>query len=378
MVACASCGRENADDARFCSACGTALGSAEPARESRKVVTVLFCDLVGSTALGESTDPEALRARMRRYFADLRAIVERHGGTVEKFVGDAVMAVFGIPVSHEDDALRAVRAASEMRAAISEHGLEARIGVNTGEVVVGGEGETLVTGDAVNVAARLEQAASSGEVLIGAETRQLVRDAVRVEPVDALVLKGKAQPVVAFRLLEVLPDAAGLTRHLETPLVGRERERRRLWRDYEDAAADRSCRLFTLLGPAGIGKSRLVADFLEQVGEDADVLRGRCLHYGEGITYWPLVEILVSIGVEPTTSSVRRRPRRSSPFDACSKPAPPSGPRSSSSTTCNGQRRSSSTSSSTLRISRATRPSSCSASRERSCSTSDRAGVAES
>ena len=134
-------------------------------RETRKVVTVLFCDLVGSTALGESTDPEALRARMRRYFADLRAILERHGGAVEKFVGDAVMAVFGIPVAHEDDALRAVRAAWEMREAVSVHGLEARIGVNTGEVVVGGEGETLVTGDAVNVAARLEQSAPAGEVL---------------------------------------------------------------------------------------------------------------------------------------------------------------------------------------------------------------------
>ena len=299
MAACPSCGRENADDARFCSACGTALTAVEPARESRKVVTVLFCDLVGSTALGESTDPEALRARMRRYFEDLRAIIERHGGTVEKFVGDAVMAVFGIPVSHEDDALRAVRAAAEMRAAISEHGLEARIGVNTGEVVVGGEGETLVTGDAVNVAARLEQAAAAGEVLIGAETRLLVRDAVRVEAVEPLVLKGKAEPVEAFRLLEVISDAAPLARHPETPLVGRERERQRLWRDYEDAVADRTCRLFTLLGPAGIGKSRLVADFLERVGDSTDVLRGRCLHYGEGITYWPLVEILLAIGVGP-------------------------------------------------------------------------------
>jgi class 3 adenylate cyclase/tetratricopeptide (TPR) repeat protein len=268
-------------------------------REQRKVVTVLFCDLVGSTALGESTDPEALRARMRRYFEDLRAILERHGGTVEKFVGDAVMAVFGIPVSHEDDALRAVRAAAEMRVAIAEHRLEARIGVNTGEVVVGGEGETLITGDAVNVAARLEQAASAGEVLIGAETRLLVRDAVVVEPVEALVLKGKSQPVDAYRLLEVIGDAAGLARHLETPLVGRERERQRLWRDYEDAVADRTCRLFTLLGPAGIGKSRLVADFLERVGDSADILRGRCLSYGEGITYWPLVEILIAIGVEP-------------------------------------------------------------------------------
>ncbi|MBA2641629.1 MAG: AAA family ATPase [Actinobacteria bacterium] len=299
MVTCPSCARENADDARFCSACGSPLVAPEPAREQRKVVTVLFCDLVGSTALGESTDPEALRSRMRRYFDDLRQIIERHGGVVEKFVGDAVMAVFGIPVSHEDDALRAVRAASEMRAAISAHGLEARIGVNTGEVVVGGEGDTLVTGDAVNVAARLEQAAAAGEALIGAETRALVRDAVRTEAVEPLVLKGKSEPVEAFRLVEVLAGAESLARHPETPLVGRERERQRLWRDYEDAVADRTCRLFTLLGPAGIGKSRLVADFLERVGDSADVLRGRCLHYGEGITYWPLVEMLLAIGVDP-------------------------------------------------------------------------------
>ena len=280
--------------------CGASL-TAEPiaTRQERKVVTVLFCDLVGSTALGESTDPEALRARMGRYFEDLRTIIERHGGTVEKFVGDAVMAVFGIPLSHEDDALRAVRAASEMRTAIAEHGLDARIGINTGEVVVGGLSETLVTGDAVNVAARLEQAAGPGETLIGAATRVLVRDAVRVDAVEALPLKGKSAPVEAFRLLEVLPDSDGLARRLETPLVGRERERQRLWRDYEDAVADRTCRLFTLLGPAGIGKSRLVADFLERVGDSSDVLRGRCLSYGEGITYWPLVEILISVGVEP-------------------------------------------------------------------------------
>ncbi|MBA3434312.1 MAG: AAA family ATPase [Actinobacteria bacterium] len=299
MTACPSCARENPDDARFCSTCGAQLAAPEPARESRKVVSILFCDLVGSTALGESTDPEALRGRMRRYFADLRAIIERHGGVVEKFVGDAVMAVFGIPVAHEDDALRAVRAAAEMRVAITGHGLEARIGINTGEVVVGGEGETLVTGDAVNVAARLEQAAGSGEALIGGETRRLVRNAVRVEPVEPLTLKGKSEPVEAFRLVEVIADADALLRHPEAPLVGRTRERERLWRDFEDAVTERTCRLFTLLGPAGIGKSRLVADFLDRVSGDADVLRGRCLHYGEGITYWPLVEILVAIGVEP-------------------------------------------------------------------------------
>jgi class 3 adenylate cyclase/tetratricopeptide (TPR) repeat protein len=270
-------------------------------REQRKVVTIFFCDLVGSTALGESTDPEVVRARLARTFEELRAILERHGGSVEKFVGDAVMAVFGIPVAHEDDALRAVRAAAEMRQAIAAHGLEARVGINTGEVVVGGAGQTLVTGDAVNIAARLEQAADSGEILIGAQTRALVRDAVSVDPLEPLEFKGKAAPVEAYRLLEVINNVAPLARHLETPLVGRERERQRLWRDYEDTVADRTCRLFTLLGPAGIGKSRLVADFLERAGESAELLRGRCLSYGEGITYWPLVEMLVLIGVPPET-----------------------------------------------------------------------------
>jgi len=299
MAACASCGRECADDARFCSACGAELALAEPPRESRKVVTVLFCDLVGSTALGESTDPEALRTRMRRYFADLRAILERHGGTVEKFVGDAVMAVFGIPVAHEDDALRAVRAAWEMQQAVSAHGLAARIGLNTGEVVVGGEGETLVTGDAVNVAARLEQSAPAGEVLLGSETRLLVRDAVRVERAEPLTLKGKSRPVEAFRLRDVIAGAEPVARHLDGVLVGRERERARLRREYEDTVADRSCRLVTLLGAAGVGKSRLVADFLDDTRREADVLHGRCLSYGEGITYWPLVELLLAIGVDP-------------------------------------------------------------------------------
>jgi tetratricopeptide (TPR) repeat protein len=209
-----------------------------------------------------------------------------------------VMAVFGIPVSHEDDALRAVRAASEMREAITAHGLEARIGINTGEVVVGGEGETLVTGDAVNLAARLEQAAAPGETLIGERTRALVRDAVEAEPLEPLELKGKREPVHAYRLVDVVgPDP--IARRLDTPLVGRERERRRLWRDYEDVVEDRACRLFTLLGPAGIGKSRLVADFVDRVRESADVLRGRCLPYGEGITYWPLVEMLTPFQIDP-------------------------------------------------------------------------------
>src|SRR5207237_2722883 len=189
--------------ARFCDACGVALGDGADAGEQRKTVTVLFCDVTGSTALGEALDPERLRALLARYFDGMKAIVERHGGTVEKFIGDAVMAVFGIPVVHEDDALRAVRAAVEMRAALPELGVEGRIGVMTGEVVTGTE-ERLATGDAVNVAARLEQAAQPGEVLLGEPTLALVHDAVEVEPVDPLELKGKAEPVPAYRLLNVL------------------------------------------------------------------------------------------------------------------------------------------------------------------------------
>src|SRR5437763_16434353 len=160
-MVCANCGHENSDAARFCEACGAALGGGSG--ERRKVVTVLFCDVVGSTALGESTDPEALRALLARYFGRMSVIVELHGGSVEKFIGDAVMAVFGVPVVHEDDALRACRAAVEMRDALPELGVEGRIGVNTGEVLTGTE-ERLATGDAVNVAARLEQEAQAGEV----------------------------------------------------------------------------------------------------------------------------------------------------------------------------------------------------------------------
>src|SRR5215212_2893596 len=208
MIVCAACGHGSAVGFRFCGGCGAPLEDAPARREVRKVVTVLFCDLTGSTALGDRTDPETLRATMRGYYDSMRAILERHGGAVEKFVGDAVMAVFGVPVSHEDDALRAVRAAWEMRAKVPELGLAARIGVNTGEVVAG-EGDTLVTGDAVNVAARLEQAADPGEVLIGPETRRLVRDAVTAEPVE-VPAKGKPEPVPAFRLLDLDATAAGV------------------------------------------------------------------------------------------------------------------------------------------------------------------------
>jgi class 3 adenylate cyclase len=307
MLVCEACGRESPEEFAFCGACGAPLAAEAPRREVRKVVTVLFCDLTGSTAIGDRTDPEPLRALMSRYYDAARAVLERHGGTVEKFVGDAVMAVFGIPAATEDDALRAVRAAVELREAVHELGLEARIGVNTGEVVAG-EGDTLVTGDAVNVTARLEQAAGPGEILLGADTVRLVRDAVATEPVE-LVLKGKPEPVPAFRLERLDAEAAGLVRRLDRPLVGRERERERLRADFEHAVADRTCRLFTLLGPAGVGKSRLVADFLEHAGATATVASGRALSYGEGITYWPLVEALLKLGIDPADAL------RSSPAD---------------------------------------------------------------
>jgi class 3 adenylate cyclase/tetratricopeptide (TPR) repeat protein len=290
---CASCGHEAAADFRFCPECGAPAAAPASPREQRKVVTVLFCDVTGSTELGERLDPEALRALLARYFDRMKAIVESHGGTVEKFIGDAVMAVFGVPVLHEDDALRACRAAVEMRDAFAGLGVEGRIGLATGEVVTGTK-ERLATGDAVNVAARLEQAAAPGEVIVGTETLRLVAGAVESEPLEPLALKGKAEPVAAHRLLAVRGEPA---RRHAAPMVGRERQRRLLREAFQSVCDDRACHLFTVLGAAGVGKSRLVGEFLD--GLDATVVRGRCLSYGEGIAYWPVVEALEQLGVEP-------------------------------------------------------------------------------
>jgi class 3 adenylate cyclase/tetratricopeptide (TPR) repeat protein len=291
-MVCANCGHENSGAARFCEACGAALGGGSG--ERRKVVSVLFCDVVGSTALGETTDPEALRALLARYFDRMRGVVDGHGGSVEKFIGDAVMAVFGVPSVHEDDALRACRAAVEMREAFAGLGVEGRIGVSTGEVVTG-TAERLATGDALNVAARLQQAAAPGEVLIAATTRGLVGDAVDVEPVEPLVLKGKSEPVVAFRLLEA--RAAPERRH-DTVFVGRERELALLAEAWARTLAERRCELVTIIGDAGVGKSRLAAEALASI--DARVIRGRCLPYGVGITYWPVVEVVKKLDALPS------------------------------------------------------------------------------
>jgi class 3 adenylate cyclase len=280
--------------------------------ESRKTVTIVFTDVTGSTALGEQTDPEAMRRIMERYFGEMRTVLEKHGGTVEKFIGDAVMAVFGIPQVHEDDALRAVRAAAEMRdrlAALNEEfererglTIAVRTGVNTGEVVAGDptDGQAFATGDAVNVAARLEQAAEAGEILLGPLTHQLVREAIRAEAIEPLEVKGKAAPIEAWQLVGVLPTAPAFTRRIDAPFVGRGEELARLREAFDSARTTASCQLMTVTGPPGIGKSRLVRELLTSVGDGARVVVGRCLSYGDGITYWPLSEIVRQVaGADP-------------------------------------------------------------------------------
>src|SRR6266536_568229 len=293
VTVCPSCGQENPEGFRFCGACGGPLTIVAPAGV-RKTVTVLFCDVTGSTALGESVDPEALRGLLARYFERMRGIVESHGGTVEKFIGDAVMAVFGVPVAHEDDALRACRAAVEMRDALPELGVQARIGVNTGEVVTGTQ-ERLATGDAVNVAARLEQAAAPGEILIGEETLRLISTGVEVGPMERLELKGKTAPVPAYRLVSLL-DPPG--RSHVSRFVGRSGELAMLTEAWQRALAESHCELVTLLGEAGVGKSRLVVELL--AGFDVRSVQGRCLPYGDGITYWPVVEVLKQLDALPS------------------------------------------------------------------------------
>ena len=262
---------------------------------------------------------------MARYFEVARTCLERHGGTVEKFIGDAVMAVFGVPTVHEDDALRALRAASELRdslASLNEE-LERDFGVSLLSSVPAsiparsstGTEERLATGDAVNVAARLEQAAQPGEILIGEQTLRLARAAIEVEPVEPLALKGKAEPLGAYRLLRVVEGAPAFDRRLDAPLVGRREELATLRAAFEAAVSERRCRLVTVLGPPGIGKSRLARELRVGSGGEATVLSGRCLPYGEGITYWPLVEIFRAAGAEgrarPPRSPQERRKRSS-------------------------------------------------------------------
>jgi class 3 adenylate cyclase/tetratricopeptide (TPR) repeat protein len=265
-------------------------------REQRKVVTILFADVVGSTTLAGQSDPEVVRATMGRYFQRITEVADAYGGTVEKFAGDAAMVVFGVPTVHDDDAERAVRAALEIRDGTAD--LAVRVGVNTGEAVTAAreDRQFMVSGDAVNVAARLQQGAESGEVVVGPLTQQLTRKVIEYEPREPVTAKGKPAPLVAFRAVRPrtqVPEQARGVPGLHALLVGRDRELRLLIDTFARTAEERRSHLFTLVGAAGVGKSRLVSEALSALaGSGARVVRGRCLPYGRGITYWPLIEIL--------------------------------------------------------------------------------------
>jgi class 3 adenylate cyclase len=296
VLPCPACGTANPDTQKFCGECGAKLPTQAAGEEQRKTVTVLFSDVTGSTALGEQLEAESLRRMLARFFETAKRLIESHGGTVEKFIGDAVMAVFGVPIVHEDDALRALRAAHDLMAALDElnpelergYGatLQIRIGVNTGEVVTG-TSERLATGDAVNVAARLEQLATPGEIYVGEVTAQLAGAAAELDELEPATLKGKAAPVRVFRLRGVSTSERPVR---STPMVGRERQLDMLRDAFDRAVADRACVLFTVLGPAGVGKSRLVAEFLD--GLDSIVVRGRCLSYGHGVGLLPAADVV--------------------------------------------------------------------------------------
>ena len=302
MRICPGCGEQNPERMRFCTVCGASL-SQVVARESRRTVTIVFAMPKVHSLTGEAVGPEVLRDVMSRYFDGMRDALERHGGTVEKFIGDAVMAVFGLPVRHEDDAVRAIRAAADMQDALARLNPEFRAGyslelsnhtgVNSGEVIAGdaSTAQRMVTGDAVNTAARLEQAAGPGEIVLGDLTYRLARDQIDVEFMEPLALKGKAEPVPAYRLKQMKTRAAAEPSH-GTPFVGREAEMARLAAGLADATASRGARLVTVVGDAGVGKSRLIREFASAAEEHGRVVRGRCLPYGDGITFWPLAEVV--------------------------------------------------------------------------------------
>jgi class 3 adenylate cyclase len=300
MIVCPNCGRESADDAAFCARCGAALGAREPAREERKVVSIVFADLVGSTARAERLDPEDVRAILASYHARVRAELERFGGTVEKFIGDAVVAVFGAPVVHEDDAERAVRAALAIRDVMAAGDVSVRIAVNTGEALVSldarpAEGEGMVAGDVVNTAARLQGAAPVGGVVVGGATHRATAHVIEYREAEAVVAKGKSEPIPVWEA--VAPRSrfgVDLEQAAPAPLVGRAEEVGLLRDTLARARRAREPQLLTLVGVPGIGKSRLVTELFRIVDADSDLIfwrQGRCLPYGEGISYWALGEM---------------------------------------------------------------------------------------
>jgi class 3 adenylate cyclase/tetratricopeptide (TPR) repeat protein len=317
---CQRCGEANDPGFRLCGFCGSPLATTARARESRKTVTIVFADPKPESLTGEPPTPEALRDAMAAYFEAMRVALERHGATIETFIGDAVMAVFGLPVRHEDDAIRAIRAAADMQAALpvlnealrAQFGLEIgnHIGVNTGEVIAGDAslGQRLVTGDAVNTAARLEQAAEHGQIIVGPLTYRLAKDEIEVEAIEPLSLKGKAEPVPAYRFVRLRDRPVERARGL-SPFVGREAEMGRLAAALDDATSTRKARLITIIGDAGVGKSRLIRQFASDAA-GARLVRGRCLPYGDGITFWPISEIVreaAAIGADDAPAVARAK-----------------------------------------------------------------------
>ncbi len=306
---CSNCGTENPGQAKFCFECASPL--VPPAADQgteRKVVSVLFCDLVGFTSRSEAADPEDVLATVRPYHAALLKEIEGYGGTVEKFIGDAVMAVFGAPAAHEDDAERAVRAGLRILETLEElndaEGLDlsVRIGINTGEAIVAlgarpEAGEGMVTGDVVNTAARIQTGAPVGGVAVGEATYQSTKDVFDYEPLDPIAAKGKTEPVPAWRALSARARfGTDLTRTHTTPLVGRDVERTLLQSLFERAVRDRSCQLVTIVGEPGVGKSRMVTELFSYIDDERPELitwrQGRCLPYGDGIAFWALGEIV--------------------------------------------------------------------------------------
>jgi class 3 adenylate cyclase len=337
-MSCPSCGTENREGAKFCVRCGAALSSAcptcgaafqagdvfcgecgsqlgqtaaasaapsPPAREApaseRRLVSVMFADLVGFTTVSESRDSEEVRELLSRYFELARELVGRYGGAVEKFIGDAVMAVWGTPTATEDDAERAVRAALDLVESVPDldPALQARAGVLTGEaaVTIGAEGQGMVAGDLVNTASRVQSSADPGSVLVGETTRRTTEQAIAYEEAGLHELKGKTEPVALFRALRVVSGRAGALKSvgLEAPFVGRERELKLIKELFHASAHDRRAHLVSVTGIAGIGKSRLAWEFykyFDGIVENIWWHRGRCLAYGEGVAYWALADMV--------------------------------------------------------------------------------------
>src|SRR3954449_3554807 len=309
MPFCTACGTENVAEARFCFSCGAAIGAPPPApaapSEERKVITAIFVDLVGSTARSENLDPEDVKALVAPYRAKVRGELEGHGGTFEKFSGDAILALFGTPKAHEDDPERAIRAALAVGRGIAELNeedewldLHTRIGIHTGEALVmlganPGEGEWSAAGDVLNTAARIQSAAPVDGILVSRTTYLATNDVFAFEAAEAIQAKGKAEPVEVWEVVGA-QDGAGAEPRRETELVGREAELDELSTFCDELLEGRSAGLTAIVGAPGVGKSRLLLELVRRLEKQFTVHRGKCLSYGEGITYWPIVEIFKS------------------------------------------------------------------------------------